>query len=261
MFVDESRFASKVVCNDADPSISLEVSLIKISKKSGQYKLDNFGNPKRHWVERDAKTALSLGLKVDQIKITVRWKFKSERGNLMGEPITKLCLSLNGLYIYWLNGWTNFEPVQPPLKAVELVDGAFTVDGIPEPTVECPICYEPLLTVAKLSCGHCFHYECIKEAHKHTRLCPSCRTSLDGEFDEHVIQTFVHGVSPSGETSVPHIEKIGESSICGDDATGAATRQVSIERSIDIFNNTVRTIADTDFKISVDDTFYSRRMM
>lgn len=39
----------------------------------------------------------------------------------------------------------------------------------------CPVCYDPLLNVSALGCGHIIHMECLE---KHFKAeCPICRTS------------------------------------------------------------------------------------
>ena len=49
--------------------------------------------------------------------------------------------------------------------------------------IQCMICLEDTdgydFTVKKLKCGHKFHYRCIEEWQRHSKLCPVCRKEIE----------------------------------------------------------------------------------
>lgn len=53
---------------------------------------------------------------------------------------------------------------------------------------ECVICFEKLemrrfgRQVVHFSCGHCFHYACIRQWYSRQENCPVCRQNIDLRF-------------------------------------------------------------------------------
>jgi hypothetical protein len=47
---------------------------------------------------------------------------------------------------------------------------------VQEKPTECPICFEPMMDINPLSCGHWIHRTCIRKSN--TILCPLCRHSV-----------------------------------------------------------------------------------